>query len=196
MMKKRAILLFLGMLLLASVACSAIPFLVPTATPTATPTPTLTPTLTPTATPTSTPTNTRTLTPTKIIGIQEPVLINEANLLFQKALRRDTFLCGDASYPVEDPETDEFLVLTAKVIAGPEIKSGDDFSNWINTNGIDQMEVVDENGHYYSVFTNICGTTNKEVLTQAVIPFVIHKDATSFVLILPDDTHIPLDPLM
>jgi hypothetical protein len=195
-MNKRAILSFLGMLVVGSMACSAVPFLVPTATPTVTITPTLTPTPTFTPTSTFTPTATRTLTPTKIIGIEEPVLVGEANLKFQKALRRDAFLCGDANSPVKNPDTDEYLLLTAKVIGGPAINSDDDISNWISTNDIQMLEVVDDAG-YYSDYTSLCYTIDRQnVLTQAIIPFEIHKSAASFVLILPDLTHIPLDPLM
>jgi hypothetical protein len=35
-----------------------------------------------------------------------------------------------------------------------------------------------------------------KVLTQVALAFVIHNDAESFVLILPDNTHIPLDPIL
>jgi hypothetical protein len=178
-------------------ACSAVPFLVPTATPTATLTPTLTPTRTPTATPTLTPTNTRTLTPTKIIGIEEPVAIDDTQLQFRKALRRAIYECGTAKQPADNPDTDEFLVLTAKVIGGPAINSNDDMFNWISTNEIRLMEVVDDTGYYSDVYDNICySMDNKNILVQVAIGFVIHKDAATFVLVLPDDTHIPLDPLL
>ncbi|HEY5118330.1 MAG TPA: hypothetical protein VII90_02660, partial [Anaerolineales bacterium] len=179
-----------------SMACSTIPFLAPTATPTVTLTPTLTPTMTSTATPTSTPTSTRTLTPTKITGIEEPVLIGDAKLQFRKALRRDRFLCGDQSYPVETPDTDEFLILTAKVIGGPVVKTPADMTDWVSANEFDLMEVVDDNSHY-SAYDSICySMDSKDVVIQVVLPFVINKDAVTFVLILPDDTHIPLDPIL
>jgi hypothetical protein len=97
---------------------------------------------------------------------------------------------------VDNPDTDEFLVLTAKVIGGPVINSGDDMTEWVRTNDIEMLEIVDNNGKY-SDYTEVCYIMNsKKVLTQTIFPFVIHKAATSFVLILPDDTHIPLDPLM
>ncbi|MGD0173386.1 MAG: hypothetical protein ABSC61_02960 [Anaerolineales bacterium] len=58
------------------------------------------------------------------------------------------------------------------------------------------MEVGDNNNHY-SNFTNLCNGMDKNTgaLARAVIPFVFQKDAASFVLILPDDTHFPLDPI-
>jgi hypothetical protein len=197
MIKKRVILPILGTLLTGSMACSTIPFLAPTATSTVTLTPTLTPTMTSTSTPTSTPTSTRTLTPTKITGIEEPVMIGDAKLQFRRALRRDSFLCGDQSYPVETPDTDEFLVLTVKVIEGPMVKTEDDISNWITSNKINMMEVVDINNHYSDINPDICyQRDSKDMVTQLVIPFVIHKAAASFVLILPDDIHIPLGPIL
>jgi len=196
-MKKRVILPILGALLTLSMACSAIPFLAPTATPTVTLTPTPTPTLTPTATLTRTPTSTRTPSPTKITGIEAPVMVGDAQLQFRRALRRSTFLCGDQSSPVETPDTNEFLILTVKVIGGPVIKTTDDLDNWIRTNAIDMMEVADNNNHYYEINPDICYTLDStKVVTQLGIPFMIHKEAASFVLILPDDTRIPLDPIM
>jgi len=195
-MNKRAILAFLGMLLLGSMACSAVPFLVPTATPTATLTPTLTPTRTPTATPTLTPTNTRTLTPTKIIGIEEPVAIDDTQLQFRKALRRDTFLCGDQSSPADNPDTEEFLLLTAKVTSGPTVATAQDFEDWVSHNDIGLIQLVDDTSQYYDIYSFCYLMDSKKVMVQATFAFMINKNAASFVLVLPDDTHIPLDPLL
>jgi hypothetical protein len=195
-MKKRVILPILGAFLTGSMACSAIPFLAPTATPTVTLTPTMTPTLTSTATLTSTPTSTRTLTPTKITGIEAPVMIGDAELQFQKALRRSNFVCGTTTQPVDNPNSDEYLLVTAKVSSGPTINIGKDGDDWVSRNGIDRIETTDAGNHFYDI-TGICyNMDNSKVLTQVALAFVIHKDAESFVLILPDDTHIPLDPIL
>jgi hypothetical protein len=198
-MKNKAILSIFGMLLVGSMACSAVPFLAhtPTPTPTQTSTPTLTPTNTSTATPTLTPTKTRTLTPTKLIGIEEPVTVGDAKLQFRRALRRSAFECGDKSYPVDNPDTEEFLVLTVRVVDGPAVKTGKEMSTWINMNGIDMLEIIDNNKHYSDEYGNVCyQISGEDVVTQLFFPFVIAKEATSFVLILPDDTRIPLDPIM
>lgn len=196
MIKKRIILPILGMLLTGSLACSTIPFLVPTATPTVTLTPTLTPTLTSTSTTTSTPTSTRTLTPTKITGIEEPVMIGDAKLQFRRALRRSNFICGTTTQPVDNPNSDEYLLVTAKVFSGPTINTGKDGDDWLSKNGIDQIETVDAGNHFHKI-AGICYTMDtSKVLTQVALAFVIHNDAESFVLILPDNTHIPLDPIL
>ena len=196
-MKKRRFLLVLGTLLLGSIACSGLSFLAPTATPTITLTPTLTstPTFTPTLTPTSTPT--RTLTPTKITGIEAPVMVGDAQLQFQKALRRANYICGTTNRPADDPKTEEFLLVTTKVINGPTITTKQDIDDWDNHNNISQIEVMDNNNKYYD-FMSYCykWDPNNKTLTQVVFAFVIQKAATSFTLILPDGTEIHLDPIM
>lgn len=195
-MKKRRFLPILGTLLLGSIACSGFSFLAPTATPTITLTPTLTstPTLTPTLTPTSTPT--WTLTPTKITGIEEPVTIGDTQFQLQKGVRRATFICGTSNEPVSKPDTDEFLLITAKVFNGPTIKTDQDYSDWIHKNDIDQFQVVDNNNNYYDVF-NVCELSDSNnVILRVIFAFEIQKDAQSFVMELPDGTEIPLDSIM
>jgi hypothetical protein len=196
MMKKRRLLPVLGTLLLGSIACSGFSFLVPTATPTITLTPTLTSTPTFTPTPTYTPTPTRTLTPTKIPGIEEPVTVGDTQMQFQKALRRSTYICGTTTQPATNPDTDEFLLVTAKVINGPTINSRQDFQNWINKENFDQIQTVDDGNNYYDLMST-CGTPNSSnEIVKVVFAFEISKAAQTFVLDLPDGTQIPLDSIM
>jgi hypothetical protein len=195
-MKKKAILSFLGMLLMGSLACSAVPGLAPTATPTVTLTPTLTPTFTPTATSTFTPTRTRTLTPTKILGIAEPVMVGETAMQFRKALRRAVYECGTTTHPADNPDTEEFLLLTAKVTSGPTVATAQEFDDWISRDDIDLIQLVDDTSKYYDIYSFCYSMDSKKVMVQVTFAFMINKNAATFVLVLPDDTHIPLDPLM
>ncbi len=195
-MKIRVILMVLGVLLIGSMACSAIPFLAPTATPTVTLTPTLTPTLTSTATRTLTPTLTRTLTPTKITGIEAPVMVGDAKLQFRKALRRATYVCGDSTTPADNPDTEEYLLVTANILTGPTLSTDQDVTDWADHNNIFQFEVVDNNNQFSDITSFCYSRDTKGVLLSVDFPFVIQKDATSFVLILPDSTEIPLDSIL
>jgi len=59
------------------------------------------------------------------------------------------------------------------------------------------MEIMDNNNHYSDINPDIYYPRNrKDMVTRLVIPFVIHKAEASFVLILPDDIHIPLGPIL
>jgi hypothetical protein len=195
-MKKWVILSFLGMVFLSSMSCTAFSFLAPTATPTITLTPTLTPTFTPTLTATPSPTKTRTLTPTKIVGIEAPVMVGETSMQFRKALRRAVYECGTTTHPADNPDTQEYLLLTAKITSGPTVATAQDFDDWISRDNIGQIEVVDDANHYYDIVSFCYMMDSKKVMTQVTFAFMINKDAASFTVILPDDTRIPLDPLM
>jgi len=97
---------------------------------------------------------------------------------------------------VDNPDSDEYLLVTPKVFSGPTLNTDQVGDDWVRNMGIDQIEIVDAGIHFYDI-AGICYFMDaSKVLNQVALAFVIHKDAESFVLILPDDTHIPLDPIM
>jgi hypothetical protein len=170
----------------------------PTGTPAPSPTGTAVPTVPPS--PTETPYPTRTASPTLIPGIEEPVKVGEAELLVTKALRRDAFRCGEGSTPVENPETDEFLIVMIKVIKGPALTAGQ-LKNWIQETAIDRIELAAETrgGSSSTVpLSQTCYPRDKDsyILLEIHLGFVIGRDAQIFTLILPGGAAIPLNPIM
>jgi hypothetical protein len=196
MMNKRMFLPVLGVFLIGSMACSGLSFLAPTATPTITLTPTLTSTPTSSPTATASPTSTRTLTPTKILGIETPVTVGEAQLQFQKALRRATYQCGDSNRPADNPDTEEYLLITTKVLNGPDAATSQKFNDWLVHNDIDQIQLTDDQNKFYDSTSYCYSLDSTGILTRLTFAFLVQKDAASFTLILPDNTEIPLNPIM
>lgn len=198
-MGKKILLPVLAAILAISLACD-FSFLSPG--PTATATSTATETTTPTVTPSQTisPFPTRTSSPTLIPGIEAPVQVGDAKLLITKALRRDTFRCGETSTPSENPETEEYLIILMNVIKGPHVTSAQ-LKNWIQKNGIDRITLTSgtREGHTSTdTFKYPCYPRDKDsyVLLEIHLAFVIDIKAEIFTLVLPDGTEIPLDSLM
>ena len=101
---------------LALSSCNIIntePTSTPTSTITSTPTPTetITPTMTSTATPTPTRTSTPTLTPTLIVGIEDPIIVDDSKFILNGAEIKDEAL----SYSGADLPSpgNTFLVISA-----------------------------------------------------------------------------------
>jgi hypothetical protein len=170
----------------------------PTAAPTAAPTEIAAPTITPSRT--ETPFPTRTASATLIPGIEEPVKVGDAELLITKALRRDTFRCGEDSTPVENPETDEILIVMMKVVKGPALTAGQ-LKNWAERNDIDRIELTAEtrggrSSTEPSLYTCYPRDKTSYTLLEIYLGFVIDRNAEIFTLILPDGAAIPLNSIM
>ncbi len=192
-MEKKGIVLILAALLAGSLACDSIPLLAFPPIATAKPTSTVTPTLTLTPTATLSPYPTRTPSPTLIPGIEEPVSVGEATLLITNALRRDAFRCKEDSEPIENPDTEEFLILLMRVVRGP-VLAPRQVSGWFRENGIDQMGIRSSTDDFIDPYGR-CSIQNNDnmVLTEIHLAFVVDRISKGFILILPDGLEIPLD---
>jgi hypothetical protein len=192
-MKLRVILGVVSVLFLSTLACTSLPgYHTPTLSPTITTTPSITPTPTDTATTTSTPRATRSPTPTLIPGIETPVKLGTAKVSVTNAIRRDVLECGD-QIPVENPERDEWLIVTLTVISGGQVPGGD-LDTWIQNNHLKNIFVQDDENNSYK-YTGFCFTQDQSTgaLKELYVPFEVKKSAKSFTLVITDDTRIPLD---
>ena len=188
MFNKFILLIFCLPFALALSSCNIIntePTSTPTSTITSTPTPTetITPTMTSTATPTPTRTSTPTLTPTPIVGIEDPIIVDDSQFILNGAEIKDeapSYSGADLPLP-----GNTFLVISAALE-----KSSDD---WIpRSKIICEDESYSANGIFLFSWCATCDIWKYRYEIYFEIPLdVVYGDCVFTI----DNHEIKLEPL-
>lgn len=185
-MPNEKIILALGVLVILSMGCGSV------VTPTVTSTPASIETLAPTSTPqnTATPTSTATVTPTPILGIDEPIVVNEVSVQVLEAKWEEPVVVTGFQLK----EGYRSLLITFK-LQSEKTNSPADLMNGIEFR---EMRVVDDQGNESPVvFFNLplSSLTGSEY-AQLDLYFAVLENTTPQTIRFVDGMTIELTPLL